>query len=62
MNFLGPVKIGDIVDVGVEVVELTEKGRRVRLHCECRVEDKLVLEGEGVLSVPSSPEMGLAPA
>ncbi len=42
LNFLGPVKIGDVVDVSVEVVELTEKGRRVRLQCECRVGDKIV--------------------
>lgn len=55
LNFLGPVKIGDIVDVAVEVVELTEKGRRVRLRCECRVADLIVLEGEGVLSVPPTP-------
>jgi 3-hydroxybutyryl-CoA dehydratase len=55
LNFLGPVKIGDVVDVSVEVVELTEKGRRVRLKCECRVGEKVVLEGEGVLSVPPSP-------
>ena len=32
LNFRGPVKIGDVVDVSVEVTELTEKGRRVRLH------------------------------
>ena len=52
LNFLGPVKIGDIIDISVEVVELTEKGRRVRLQCECRVGDKVVLEGQGILSVP----------
>ena len=56
LNFLGPVKIGDVVDVSVEVVELTEKGRRVRLQCECRVGDKVVLEGQGVLSVPPNPK------
>ena len=56
LNFLGPVKIGDVIDVSVEVVELTEKGRRVRLHCECKVGDKLVLDGEGVLSVPPTPK------
>jgi 3-hydroxybutyryl-CoA dehydratase len=56
LNFHGPVKIGDIVDVAVEVVELVEKGRRVRLRCECRVGDKLVLDGEGVLSVPPTPK------
>ena len=56
LNFLGPVKIGDDIHVSVEVVELTEKGRRVRLKCECRVGDKLVLDGEGVLSVPPTPK------
>ena len=61
LNFLGPVKIGDVVDVSVEVVELTEKGRRVRLQCECRVGDKLVLEGEGVLSVPPTPKPSRPP-
>jgi 3-hydroxybutyryl-CoA dehydratase len=56
LHFLGPVKIGDVVDVSVEVVELTEKNRRVRLHCECRVRDEVVLDGEGVLSVPPTPK------
>ncbi|MGD0562415.1 MAG: MaoC family dehydratase [Roseiarcus sp.] len=55
LNFRGPVKIGDVVDVSVEVTELTEKGRRVRLLCECKVDGKVVLDGEGVLSVPPSP-------
>ena len=62
LHFLGPVKIGDVIDVSVEVVELTEKGRRVRLHCECRVGDKLVLDGEGILSVPPTPKMSYSPA
>ncbi len=57
LNFLGRVKIGDVVDVSVEVVELTEKNRRVRLHCECRVGDRVVLDGEGVLSVPPTPKL-----
>ena len=62
LNFLGPVKIGDVVDVSVEVAELIEKGRRVRLRCECRVEDRLVLDGEGILSVPPTPKPKQAPA
>ncbi len=57
LNFLGPVKIGDVVDVSVEVVELMEKGRRVRLKCECRVAGKVILEGEGILSVPPNPTL-----
>lgn len=54
LNFRGPVKIGDRIEVSVEVVELNPKGRRVRLACECRVEGKLVLDGEGLLSVPAA--------
>ncbi len=61
LNFRGPVMIGDEIDVAIEVVELTEKGRRVRLACECRVGDRVVLDGEGVLSVPPTPKW-VAPA
>lgn len=56
LNFRGPVKIGDVIDVSVEVVELIEKGRRVRLACECRVGETVVLDGEGWLSVPPTPK------
>jgi 3-hydroxybutyryl-CoA dehydratase len=44
----------------VEVVELTEKNRRVRLRCECRVGNEIVLDGEGVLSVPPTPKPRLS--
>ena len=62
LNFLGPVMIGDVVDVSVEVAELTPKGRRVRLLCECRVDGRLVLNGEGLLSVPAAPKSRVAGA
>jgi 3-hydroxybutyryl-CoA dehydratase len=62
LNFRGPVKIDDVIEVSVEVVELTEKGRRVRLKCECKVEDKIVLDGEGILSVPPTPKPVVASA
>src|SRR3981081_1173160 len=52
LNFHGPVKIGDVVEVTVEVVELVTKGRIVRLQCEARVDGRLVLEGEAMVSVP----------
>jgi 3-hydroxybutyryl-CoA dehydratase len=52
LNFHAPVKIGDVVQVIVEVVELTEKGRLARLHCEALVDGKTVLDGEAVVSVP----------
>jgi 3-hydroxybutyryl-CoA dehydratase len=53
LNFHAPVKIGDVVDVTVEVVELVPKGRKVRLACEARVDGRLVLDGEATVSVPA---------
>ena len=37
------------------MVELTPKGRIVRLQCEASVDGKLVLDGEAVVSVPARP-------
>jgi 3-hydroxybutyryl-CoA dehydratase len=53
LQFLGPMKIGDVVTVAVEVVELVPSRRRARLHCECVVDGKAVLEGEAWVAVPS---------
>jgi 3-hydroxybutyryl-CoA dehydratase len=53
LNFKAPVKIGDVVRASVEVVELVEKGHRVKLICRCRVGDTLVLEGEALVKVPT---------
>jgi 3-hydroxybutyryl-CoA dehydratase len=61
LNFRGPVKIGDVVDVAVEVTDLTAKGRRVRLRCECKVGDSVVLDAEGILSVPPTPKGAALP-
>ena len=55
LNFHAPVKIGDVVNVVVEVRELISAGRRVRLGCEALVDATLVLDGEAVVSVPPSP-------
>src|SRR5437762_13040464 len=52
LNFHAPVKIGDVVTVAVEVVELVPEGRKVRLHCEALIDNKVVLDGEAVVSVP----------
>lgn len=52
LNFLGPVKIGDVVTIIVEVIELVPEGRKVHLHCEASVDGKPVLEGEAIVSVP----------
>lgn len=55
LRFLAPVRIGDVVDASVEIVELVEKGRRAKLKCECRVGETLVLEGEAEVKIPPRP-------
>jgi 3-hydroxybutyryl-CoA dehydratase len=52
LNFQAPVKIGDVVTVAVEVIELVPAGRRVRLSCEALVDGQVVLDGEAIVSVP----------
>ena len=52
LNFLAPVKIGDVVTARVEVAELVPERRRARLFCECLVDGKAVLEGEAWVAMP----------
>ena len=56
LNFRAPVKIGDTVVASVEVVEIVDKGRRVKLRCQCRVGDTVVLDGEALVKVPPRPD------
>jgi 3-hydroxybutyryl-CoA dehydratase len=58
LHFRAPVHIGDFVKASVEVAELIDKGRRVKLTCRCTVGDTLVLEGEAMVKVPGRPEGG----
>jgi 3-hydroxybutyryl-CoA dehydratase len=53
LNFRAPVYIGDDVIAKVRITDLIEAKKRALFHCECTVRDKLVLEGEAVLLVPS---------
>lgn len=55
LNFLAPVRIGDVVTVTVEVTRLIPEGRKVHLHCEAVVDGKPVLEGEAIVSLPPQP-------
>jgi 3-hydroxybutyryl-CoA dehydratase len=55
LNFHAPVSIGDVVTVTVEVAELIQVGRKVRLICEASVDGRTVLDGEAVVSVPARP-------
>ena len=52
LKFLAPVRIGDMVEAKVEVVELIEKGDRARLCCTCSVDGQVVLEGEALVKAP----------
>jgi 3-hydroxybutyryl-CoA dehydratase len=55
LNFHAPAKIGDVVTVVIEVVELVPEGRKARLHCEALVDGQVVLDGEAAVSVPGLP-------
>ncbi len=55
LNFKGPVRVGDTVTTVVRVIDLLPGKKRARFACECRVDGKLVLDGEAVLMVPSRP-------
>ncbi|HSI41562.1 MAG TPA: MaoC family dehydratase [Xanthobacteraceae bacterium] len=57
LHFHAPVKIGDVVSVIVEVVELAPQGRRARLRCEALVDGRVVLDGEAEVSVPARPKV-----
>ena len=53
LNFRGPVKIGDTVNVEVAVAELFAEKCRARLACTCTVANEIVLDGEAWVKVPS---------
>jgi 3-hydroxybutyryl-CoA dehydratase len=53
LNFRAPVKIGDTVEVVVEVVDLVPEKFRARLACTCMVDGETVLDGEALVKVPS---------
>lgn len=56
LNFRAPVRIGDTVEVRVEVAELVPERRRARLACTCRVAEEIVLDGEALVKVPTKAE------
>jgi len=49
LNFKAPVYAGDTVVASVTLTAIN--GRRVSFDCECRVGDKVVLDGEATLMV-----------
>jgi 3-hydroxybutyryl-CoA dehydratase len=53
LKFKAPVRIGDTVTARCRVSEIEAERKRAKFVCECRVGDKIVIEGDAVLMVPS---------
>lgn len=53
VRFKAPVKSGDTVTTRATVSEINAERRRVTFQCECLVGDKVVLDGESQVMVPS---------
>ena len=53
LKFVRPVRIGDMVTSSAEVIEMVERGYRVRLAVKGEVDGKIVMQGEALVMVPS---------
>ena len=53
LKFVRPVRIGDTVLSTAEVVEMVERGYRVKLAVKGEVNGKAVMRGEATVMVPS---------
>lgn len=53
LKFKAPVRIGDTVTAHVEVTELLPEKNRAVFHTTCTVGNKVVMDGEATLMVPS---------
>ena len=53
LKFVRPVRIGDMVTSTAEVIEMVERGYRVRLGVKGEVDGKVVLKGDALVMVPS---------
>lgn len=53
LKFVRPVRIGDTVTSTAEVIEMVERGYRVRLGVKGEVDGKVVMKGEALVMVPS---------
>ena len=53
LNFKAPVRIGDTITAQVEVLEIMEEKKHVRLRTTCTNQDGVVvLDGEAIVSPP----------
>lgn len=53
LRFKAPVRIGDRVRAVARVVGLDRSRRRAEFACSCLVDDRVVIEGEAHVMVPS---------
>jgi 3-hydroxybutyryl-CoA dehydratase len=53
LNFRAPVHIGDEVTATVRISDLIENRKRAIFACACAVGDKIVVEGQAVILIPS---------
>ncbi|GLK74872.1 (R)-specific enoyl-CoA hydratase [Methylopila jiangsuensis] len=57
MKFRAPVRLGDVVVTQVEITALDPGRQRATFFCTCSVGDKVVLDGEAQVMVPSRSEI-----
>lgn len=53
LKFVRPVRIGDKVVSTAEVIEMVERGYRVKLSVKGEVEGKVCMKGDALVMVPS---------
>ncbi|AMW34120.1 MaoC family dehydratase [Haematospirillum jordaniae] len=53
LNFRAPVRVGDTVTARAEVIDLIPEKRVVVLQTVCLVKEKVVLDGEARMTMPS---------
>jgi 3-hydroxybutyryl-CoA dehydratase len=53
--FRAPVKLGEEVTASARIVELIAAKSRIRLACEARVGEDVVVDGEALMFVPKRP-------
>jgi len=55
LQFKRPVYLGDTVTASIRVINLNEEKRRVFFRTICKVNNKVVIDGEAELFVPEKP-------
>ncbi len=53
MSFRAPVRVGDTVTARVTVAEIFPEKSRIKVITQCFVDDKMVVDGDALLMVPS---------